>query len=110
MNLFLFFAHVIVTVRVNELAPVKRTRLKRVYKCLGSSYVCSEGDIVNVAKAEKILLTLVNLSRRVGASEIEHKVNLVIGNTRGNLVGAARASRKECFNLKSCRFGNIFSR
>ena len=78
MNLFLSFTHIVVAMRINELTPVERAVFKRADKRLGSCDIGGEGNVVHVAKAEKILLALVNLGGGVGASEIEHKVNFVI--------------------------------
>ena len=78
MKLFLSFTHIIVTVRVDELAPIERAVFKCADERLSGCDVGCERNVVHVAKAEKILLALVNLGGGVGASEIEHKVNFVI--------------------------------
>ena len=70
---------VIGTSGVNEFTPVKAACIKCGNKHLGGSNIGRKGNVVHVAKAEEILLCLGGLLRHVGASEIEDKVDFVVG-------------------------------
>lgn len=96
--------------RIDDLPPVEVAPLKRVDKSLARGDICSNGNIVNVAKPQQIkLVRLMGLGvKRI--SEIEKQVYLVAGDTRAYLLVSALGAAQIPLNVKSRSLGYHFAR
>jgi hypothetical protein len=55
------FFHIVCTAGIDELAPVKTAVVKSYDQCLSGRDIRSQGNVMNIAKAQKRLFTFVDL-------------------------------------------------
>ena len=76
---------------VNKISPVKVSAFKRVDKCLCGCNIGCNGNIMNVAKAEKgVVIRIRVLIHRI--TEEKKKIYLIAGNAGSNLFTAPVAA------------------
>jgi hypothetical protein len=100
---------VILTGRIHILSPVEITVSERCNKALCGSDVGRYGTVLHVALLEKVVLRLVDNSVGVGVSEVNYKVNLVVGRLGCYLIYAAGFACKEGLYFKAGCVGNVFA-
>ena len=79
---------------MNEFSPVKISAFKSMDKCFCSSDIGCNGDIMNIAKAEKGCIVRIGVLVH-GIAEEKEKVDFVAGDTGSNLFTAAMRTAEE---------------
>ena len=100
---------IIAAMGIDKLTPAEITAVKSKNKRLRSSNIRRKGNVVHIAKANKIVARLRWLAIGIGASEEEYKVDLVVCDPGGDLLGSARVARKEGLYFKSGRIGYVLA-
>ena len=89
-----------------NISPVKVASLKSVNEHLGSSDIGSNRDVVHIAESEEIHVVCLGGLGVEGIAEKQEHINLVAGNSCGNLLSAALRAAEERADFKTGGFGN----
>ena len=71
-------ASIVLRARVYNFAPVKVATLKRSNEHLGCGYIRRNGDIMNIAHTQKVILSLVKFRLRIRSSEVKKNIYFII--------------------------------
>ena len=77
---------------IDNISPVHISALKSVYKYLGGGDVGSHGDVVNIAKTEKVGIVRLKIALGERIAEKEQKIYFIAADTGGYLLVAALSS------------------
>ena len=84
---------------VHDLAPIQVTAIQCHNKHLGGGDIGGYWDVVQVTHTEQLMLGLVVAGRGAGVAEVQKYVDLVVGDTGGDLLLAALLTREHALDL-----------
>ena len=89
------FAAIVFGNGIDDLAPVEITVIERANQNLCSCDISGNGDVMNVAKAQKVALHLAVIGIGRGIAEEEQKIDLVVRNAGCYLLRSAVFTEEE---------------
>lgn len=103
------FAAIVFGNGIDDLAPVEITVIERANQNLCSCDISGNGDVMNVAKAQKVALHLAVIGIGRGIAEEEQKIYLVVRNAGCYLLRSAVFTEEESLDLKSGSVGYVLT-